>query len=166
MVDDFWPIDQEGQPIPPANLPLMIALHERRPAYERFFIRGFNGVERPLEAVAIPILGIQGEFLGAVTCSSASMLVTAYNSSSTTVRRVNSEDCKLIPRSHCAPLQATPGTERVVASQRDWTEPGRWLQASGVTEHSASSSRECARPDLEKLRWSFFPPHPSDPKTR
>ena len=44
----------------------MIALRERRPAYQRFFIRGLNGVQRHLEVVAIPILGIQGEYLGAV----------------------------------------------------------------------------------------------------
>ena len=56
----FAPVDQEGQPIPPAELALMIALHER------LFIRGLNGVRRHLEVVAIPILGIQGEFLGAV----------------------------------------------------------------------------------------------------
>ena len=62
----FAPVDQEGQPIPPAELALMIALHERRPAHERLFIRGLNGVRRHLEVVAIPILGIQGEFLGAV----------------------------------------------------------------------------------------------------
>ena len=62
----FAPVDLEGQPIPPAELPLMIALQERRPAYQRFFIRGLNGVRRHLEVVAIPILGIQGEFLGAV----------------------------------------------------------------------------------------------------
>jgi PAS domain-containing protein len=62
----FAPVDQEGQPIPPAELPLMIALDERRPAYARFFIRGLNDVRRHLEVVAIPILGIQGEFLGAV----------------------------------------------------------------------------------------------------
>ena len=66
MVDDFCSCRPGGQPIPPADLPLMIALHERRPAYERFFIRGLNGVPRHLEVVAIPILGIQGEFLGAV----------------------------------------------------------------------------------------------------
>ena len=62
----FAPVDLEGQPIPPAELPLMIALDERRPAYARFFILGLNGVRRHLEVVAIPILGIQGEFLGAV----------------------------------------------------------------------------------------------------
>ena len=62
----FAPVDQEGQPIPPAELALMIALHKRRPAHEWLFIRGLNGVRRHLEVVAIPILGIQGEFLGAV----------------------------------------------------------------------------------------------------
>ncbi|MBV9286268.1 MAG: PAS domain-containing protein [Hyphomicrobiales bacterium] len=62
----FAPLGQEGEPIPPAELPLMIALNEKRPAYKRFFIRGLNGVRRHVEVVAIPILGIQGEFLGAV----------------------------------------------------------------------------------------------------
>ena len=62
----FTPLDDEGQPIPPAKLPLMIALEKRRPAYQRFFIRGLNGVRRHLEVAAIPIAGIQGDFLGAV----------------------------------------------------------------------------------------------------
>jgi hypothetical protein len=62
----FAPIDLEDQPIPPAELPLMIALGERRPAYRRFFIWGLNGVRRHLEVVGIPILGIGDEFLGAV----------------------------------------------------------------------------------------------------
>ena len=62
----FAPVDRQGEPIPPAELPLMIALHDRRPARERFFIRGLNGVRRHLEVAAIPILGIQGELLGAI----------------------------------------------------------------------------------------------------
>jgi len=62
----FAPVDRQGEPIPPAELPLMIALHDRRPAHERFFIRGLNGVGRHLEVAAIPILGIQGELLGAI----------------------------------------------------------------------------------------------------
>ena len=62
----FAPVDRQGEPIPPAELPLMIALHDRRPAHERFFIRGLNGVRRHLEVAAIPILGIQGELLGAI----------------------------------------------------------------------------------------------------
>jgi hypothetical protein len=62
----FAPIDMESRPIPPAELPLMIALDERRPASEHFFIHGLNGVRRHLEVVAIPIVGIQRELLGAV----------------------------------------------------------------------------------------------------
>ena len=41
-------------------------LVRHRPAYQRFFIRGLNGVRRHLEVAAIPIAGIQGDFLGAV----------------------------------------------------------------------------------------------------
>ena len=63
---DFAPVDEEGRPVPPADVQLMIALDERRPGYRRFFIHGLNGVPPHLEAVAIPILAIQGEFLGAV----------------------------------------------------------------------------------------------------
>ena len=62
----FTPVDDEGRPIPPAELPLMIALDKRRPAYQRFFISALNGVRRRLEVAAIPIVGIQGDFLGAV----------------------------------------------------------------------------------------------------
>jgi PAS domain-containing protein len=62
----FTPLDDEGQPIPPAKLPLMIALDERKPAHQRFFIVGLNGQRRHLDVAAIPIMGLQGEFLGAV----------------------------------------------------------------------------------------------------
>ena len=62
----FTPVDDEGRPIPAAELPLMITLDKHHPAYQRFFIRGLNGVRRHLEVAAIPIAGIQGDFLGAV----------------------------------------------------------------------------------------------------
>ncbi len=62
----FAPIDAEGRPIQPEELPLMIALHKQRPACQRFFIRALNDVKRHLEVSAIPIHGVQGEFLGAV----------------------------------------------------------------------------------------------------
>jgi PAS domain-containing protein len=61
----FAPLDSRGEPLAPAELPLMIALDKRRPAYQRFFIRDLKGAKRHLEAVAIPIHGVQGEFLGA-----------------------------------------------------------------------------------------------------
>jgi PAS domain-containing protein len=68
----FAPVDQEGQPIPPAELALMIALHERRPAHEELFIRGLNGVRRHLEVVAIPILG-KASFSVQSPCSGSSV---------------------------------------------------------------------------------------------
>jgi PAS domain-containing protein len=61
----FTPVDDRGQPIPPEDLPLMFALTRRRPAYKRLYIKGLNGVRRQIEVAAIPILGLQREFLGA-----------------------------------------------------------------------------------------------------
>ena len=42
------PVDEEGRPIPPEDLPLMIALTTQRPAYRRLYIHGLNGVRRHL----------------------------------------------------------------------------------------------------------------------
>jgi hypothetical protein len=61
----FIPVGDKGKPIPPDDLPLMITLAEKRPAFARLFIRGLDGVIRHLEVTAIPIAGLQGEFLGA-----------------------------------------------------------------------------------------------------
>lgn len=61
----FTPLDDNGQPIPPENLPLMITLTKKRPAYRRMLIRGLDNVLRPIEVASIPLTGLQGEFLGA-----------------------------------------------------------------------------------------------------
>jgi PAS domain-containing protein len=61
----FTPVDEQGQPIPPDDLPLIISLHTRRPAHKRFHIQGMNGVPRRIDVVSIPIVGLQGEFVGA-----------------------------------------------------------------------------------------------------
>jgi PAS domain-containing protein len=63
----FTPIDEQGQPMPPEELPLMIALTTRRPAHRRYYIHGLDGVRRHIEGVSIPIIGLQGEFLGAAS---------------------------------------------------------------------------------------------------
>lgn len=63
----FTPVDEQGQSIAPDDLPLMIALTTRRPAYKRLYIHGLNGVRRHLEVVSIPIVGLQGEFLAAAS---------------------------------------------------------------------------------------------------
>ena len=60
----FTPVDDAGQPIAPDELPLMITLAQRRPAHKSFHIQGMNGVRRHIEVTSIPILGLQGEFLG------------------------------------------------------------------------------------------------------
>ena len=59
-------VDAQGQAIPSAERPLMFTLAERRPAYKRFFLQGMNGVRRQIDIASIPIMGLQGEFLGAV----------------------------------------------------------------------------------------------------
>jgi PAS domain-containing protein len=61
----FTPVDDQGRPISPRDLPLMITLAKQRPAYRRFFIQGMNGVRRQIEVTSIPIAGLKGEFLGA-----------------------------------------------------------------------------------------------------
>jgi len=63
----FIPEDERGNAIPPDKVPLMIALTERRPAYKRLFIRGLDGVARHVEVASIPIVGLQGDFLGAAS---------------------------------------------------------------------------------------------------
>ena len=61
----FTPEDGQGHPISARDLPLMITLATQRPAYRRFFIRGLDGAVRHVEVAAIPIIGLQGDFLGA-----------------------------------------------------------------------------------------------------
>lgn len=57
--------DDEGQPITPDDLPLMVTLATQRPSYKRLHIKGMDGVQRHIEIASIPITGLQGEFLGA-----------------------------------------------------------------------------------------------------
>ncbi len=61
----FDPIDDQGQPLAPEDLPLMITLATERPAHKRFHIRGLNGLIRHIEVTAVPIAGLHGHFLGA-----------------------------------------------------------------------------------------------------
>jgi PAS domain-containing protein len=61
----FDPIDDQGQRVPPDDLPLMITVTTQRPAHDRFRIRGLNGLIRTIEVTAIPINDLKGDFLGA-----------------------------------------------------------------------------------------------------
>jgi PAS domain-containing protein len=62
----FQPTDKAGQPLSPEQLPLMIALQERRPAYNEFWILGLDGIQRCLGVSAFPLIGQADRFLGGV----------------------------------------------------------------------------------------------------
>ena len=62
----FEPVDQVGIPIPPAELPLVIALTKRSPAHKNFWIRGLDGMLRELEVTAFPLIGQANRFLGGI----------------------------------------------------------------------------------------------------
>ena len=62
----WTPVDEEGNPLAPNELPLSVALNDNRPSYRRFSIRGLDLVKRLIEAVAFPLVGQAGRMLGAV----------------------------------------------------------------------------------------------------
>jgi PAS domain-containing protein len=53
----FGPFDDNGEPIPFADLPLTAALRGNRPAHAGFRIRSATGVDHEIEASALPIIG-------------------------------------------------------------------------------------------------------------
>ena len=62
----FIPTDEGGTPIDPDSLPLMITLQERRPAHNRFWIKGLDNVARHIEVTSFPLLTPSNNYLGAV----------------------------------------------------------------------------------------------------
>lgn len=66
LADTFETTDEQGAPIPSAELPIAIALRGRRPAHRRLRIRGLDSVWRTIEVTAFPVDGAGGRQLGAV----------------------------------------------------------------------------------------------------
>jgi PAS domain-containing protein len=62
----FQPVDQAGKPIPPEELPLVIAITRRHPAHKIFWIRGMDGNMREIEVTALPLIGQADRFLGGI----------------------------------------------------------------------------------------------------
>ena len=60
------PRRDDGQPLPVEKLPGMLAMRDRRPAHAEFYIHGFDGVLRQVEATAIPVESAGGHVLGAM----------------------------------------------------------------------------------------------------
>jgi PAS domain-containing protein len=61
----FTPVDKEDRPVASEDLPLMRTLATRRPAHKCFRIRGLDGQIRSIEVASIPIIGLNGDFVGA-----------------------------------------------------------------------------------------------------
>jgi len=66
-VKRFQPSDDEGNPIPILETPLGIAFARKQPGHARLKIRGADGVTRPIEATAFPLLAHTEEFVGAIS---------------------------------------------------------------------------------------------------
>jgi PAS domain-containing protein len=58
--------DQQGNPLPDDQPPLVVALREQRPVHRLVSLRGFDGVYRALEVTAFPLLGAGGHLIGGV----------------------------------------------------------------------------------------------------
>ena len=62
----FVPVNHDGTPLPPEDLPLMVALQRQRPARRSFWIRGLDNVQRLIDVTAFPLVGLADRHLGAV----------------------------------------------------------------------------------------------------
>lgn len=63
----LWdPTENGGRRLPPARLPLMIAVAERRPVHGAFALRGPDGTRRHVQATAFPLIRPNQVVLGAV----------------------------------------------------------------------------------------------------
>jgi hypothetical protein len=58
-------LDEQGRPLPPDDLPLMVTLASRMPAHRRLQLVDGEHASRAVEVTSIPIAGLHGEFLGA-----------------------------------------------------------------------------------------------------
>lgn len=62
----FQPTDEDGVPLPRAELPLSIALETGVLAHRRMRIQGLDGVPRQIEVTGVPLLGQAKRRLGAI----------------------------------------------------------------------------------------------------
>jgi PAS domain-containing protein len=63
----FQPSDDEGNPIPILETPIGVAITHRQPGHAHLTIRGADGITRPIEATAFPLLAHTDEPVGAIT---------------------------------------------------------------------------------------------------
>ena len=65
-INMFRPTYKDGSPVKSEEAPLTIAIDEGRPAHNRSYIQGLDGVVREIEGIAFPLEGQGGRRLGAV----------------------------------------------------------------------------------------------------
>jgi PAS domain-containing protein len=58
--------DEKGSPVPFEDVPLVRALQRGQPDYQRLLMRGLDGIDRPIEATAFPLMRADGTLIGAV----------------------------------------------------------------------------------------------------
>ena len=63
----FEPMDKDGEPVPPEELPLVIAMTQSHPAHKKFWIRGLDNELRQIELTAFPLIGQSGRISAAVS---------------------------------------------------------------------------------------------------
>jgi PAS domain-containing protein len=68
---DEWPAtlgmtDEDGRQVSDADRPVVAALETRRPAHRRVGVHGAGGVRRELAGTGIPLVGHDGQLLGAL----------------------------------------------------------------------------------------------------
>jgi PAS domain-containing protein len=60
------PVDDEGNPVPADELPITVALRERRPVHMTNRIRGRGSAAERIEMLALPLIGTEDQHEGAV----------------------------------------------------------------------------------------------------
>jgi PAS domain-containing protein len=60
----FAPRTRDSEPLPPERRPGRIALDQRRPAHERFWVTSMDGVDREVSVTAFPLFAHADEFVG------------------------------------------------------------------------------------------------------
>jgi len=62
----FKPLDEEGKPMPPGELPLVKTLNDEYPHHKKFFIESLKGETQHISVTSYPIISRAGKFIGAV----------------------------------------------------------------------------------------------------
>ena len=62
----FKPLDEEGEPMAPEELPLVRTLQDESPHHKKFFIESLKGEKQHISVTSYPMISRSGKFLGAV----------------------------------------------------------------------------------------------------